>query len=173
MMNTWNALIAALLLITFATACDEGHVPGPAGPTSDSILAYDLALAPLHYLDGAGRLYELLVAVDPDGHVAAACYVVDGALFASIATRPGGVDADVQIYQGNRAEFHAVVTPAALPAAAAAWPAFAAAAAETRGALATWQGSASGVAIGQLHAALSRLTAASAALVAPVTRKGG
>jgi len=169
MTNTWNALITALLLFTFASGCD-GHAPGPAGLGGDSIIGYDLAMAPLHYVDAAGRLYELLLATGQDGNLAAAVYVVDGALFAAIATRAPGQDIDVQIYQDGRAVFRAIVTPATLPPAAEAWPAFADAATETRAALATWQGSASGAALGQLHSALSRLTAASTVLVAPATR---
>ena len=171
MTNTWNALIAALLLLTYAAGCD-GHDPAPVGPVRDSIAGYDVALSPLHYVDAAGRLYELLLAMDPDGRLAAACYIVDGALFASIALPPAGRDPDVQLYQDGRAVFRAIVTPAAPPPAAG-WPAFAAAANETRTTLAAWQGSASGTALAQLHAALGRLTAASAALTGPVTGKAG
>jgi len=170
MTNTWNALIAALLLLTFASGCD-GRAPSPVGPNRDTIIGYDLALAPLHFVDAAGRLYELLLAVGPDGRLAAASYIVDGALFASIVARAPGQGTDVQIYQDGRAVFRAVVTPAASPPSAEAWPAFAAAAAETRAALATWQGSASGSALGELHAALGRLTGASAVLVSPATPK--
>jgi len=173
MTTTWNALIAALLLITFATGCGEGHAHDPAGPTGDSIIGYDLALAPLHYVDAAGRVYELLLAVGADGSLAAACYLVDGALFASIVPPPVGGDADVQVYQSGRAVFRAMVTPAAIVPAHDAWPAFARASAATRDALAGWQRSASGAALGQLHAALGRLTAASAALTSPVTPSGG
>ena len=165
MTATWNALIAALLLITFATGCAEDHVHQPTGPAGDSIVGYDLALAPLHYVDPAGRLYELLLAVGADGSLSAACYVVDGALFASIAPRPAGVDADVQIYESGRAVFRAVVRPAAAEPATQAWPAFAGATAETRDALAAWQRSAGGGALATLHAALGKLVSASAALV--------
>jgi hypothetical protein len=166
MTTTWHALIAALLLLSFSTGCGDDQAHDPTGPARDSIIGYDLALAPLHYVDAAGRVFELLLAVGPDGSISAACYVVDGALFASIASGPAGPDADVQIYQGGRAVFRAVATAALLPPATEAWPAFAAASAETRDALAVWQRSASGVALARLHVALGRLASASGALVA-------
>jgi len=171
MTTTWHALIAALLLLTF-TSCGHDRARDATGPSGDSIIGYDLALAPLHYADAAGHVYELLLAVGNDGAFSAACYIVDGAPFATIMSSPSGADADIQLYQDSRAVFRGLVTPAAVPSAAA-WPSFAAAAAETRDALVAWQGSASADALAQLHAALGRLASASTALVAPVTAKGG
>ena len=173
MTPTYHALVAVLLTITLATGCATDPATDPAGPSGDSIIGHDLALAPLHYTDPAGRLYELLLAIDDGGSLSAACYMVDGALFACIAPHPADPAAEVQIYDGGRAAFRAVVTPAAVPGAAGVWPAFAGAAADTRDALAVWQRSASGGALARLYAAVGRLASASAALLAATDRPGG
>lgn len=169
-MTTWNALIVALLLFTFATGCGRDHAQGPAGPTNDSILGHDLALAPLNYVDAAGRVYELLLAVDSTGMLAAACFIVDGALFATVVPSPTGPQTDVQIYQNDRAVFRAVVTPSVVDMPDGPWPAFTAATAETRTTLAAWQRSASGVRLARVHVALDRLVSAAVELLSPSSR---